>query len=331
MSIFNRLNFTDIGMGDVQSVDEMTIVPLVGPDRGNIAPPESLQFQRTAGYGTMVFENKDTSRPAIVPTHLQIRGKSAQDHAMAGSGVVTQLQTRSFDNACCIESSQGGYLRSDGNDEDVLPIGLRRTLLNPSKRSEHAYDKLWSNISGWLQGLRGRIRSGGSRAHLRDFYDAPEYKEALERFAAEFEPVDGQIGAIIMFSGVPVGIEIMPTAEHWEAYWQKLIRGCYGAEMLRLKQLGKLQPSTLIMPDLSEALSIEDKAAQVKRVEEILSEFTEHLKAEVIPLIEQIAIKDSRPISTDGNIETELILTGNGGGGDILTQDSKPIYLSLIL
>ena len=331
MSIFDRLNFSDIGMGDVQSVDEMTIVPLVGPDRGNVAPPQALQFQRTAGYGSMVFENTDATRPAIVPTHTQIRGKGAQDHAMSGSGVVTQLQTRTFNDACCIESSQGGYLRTDGNEEDVLPLTLRKALLNPSKRTESAYDKLWVDIKSWLRGLSSRLSRQSDRAHLSDFYDAVEYKQALEQFAAEFEPVDGQIGAIIMFSGVPVGIEIMPSADHWEAYWQKLIRGCYGAEMLRLKKLGKLQPSTLVMPDLSEAESIEDPLERTLKIKEILSNFTEHLKSEVIPLIEQIVIDDTRQMSTDGNINTELILTGSGGGGDLLIQDSKPIYLSLVL
>jgi len=331
MSIFDRLNFSNIGMGDVQSVDEMTIVPLVGPDRGNVAPPQALQFQRTSGYGSMVFENTDSTRPAIVPTHTQIRGKGAQDHAMSGSGVVMQLQTQTFRDACCIESSQGGYLRSADNDEDVLPITLRKALLNPSKRTEHAYDKLWGDISSWLQGLKSRMSRGSRRSHLRDFYDAPEYKEALETFAAEFEPVDGQIGAIIMFSGIPVGIEIMPSTYHWEAYWQKLIRGCYGAEMIRLKQLGKLQPSTLIMPDLSEANSMENPIERANKIKEILSVFTEHLKSEVIPLIEQIVISDSRHISTDGNLNTELILTDNGGGGDLILQDSKPIYLSLVL
>jgi len=72
----------------------------------------------------------------------------------------------------------------------------------------------------------------------------------LEEFAAEFEPVEGQIGAIIMFSGVPVGIEIMPSEGHWETYWKHLIRGCYGAEMLRLKMIGKLKPSALILPEI---------------------------------------------------------------------------------
>lgn len=323
MSIFERLNFTSIGIGDVQSVDEMTIVPLVGPDRGNVAPPSSLQFQRTAGYGTMVFENTDSTRDAIVPSNLQVRGKGAQDHAMAGAGVVVKLQTRQFQNACCIESSQGGLLRQEGNEEDILPITLRKALLNPSKRTEHAMDKLWNDISRWLSGLKNRI-GRSIRSHLRDFYDSSEYKDALENFAAEFEPVDGQIGAIIMFSGVPVGIEIMPTAGHWEAYWQKLIRGCYGAELIRLKELGKLKPSTLVMPDIPDD-------ADAKKVKEILSEFTEHLKSEVIPLIEQIVIKDQVRISTDGNIQTDLLLTDSGGGGDLLTQDSKPIYLSLVL
>ncbi len=119
MSIFEALGFSNLGIGAIQSEDEMTVVPIVGPSRGNIAGPESLSFSRTAGYGTMVFENKDASRPAIVPSNYMVRGKSAQDHAMAGSGVVASRRSESFDNACCVESSQGGLLRNEeGNEVD---------------------------------------------------------------------------------------------------------------------------------------------------------------------------------------------------------------------
>ena len=46
-SIFDILNFKGrgIGIGPVQSVDEMTVIPLVGDDRGDVATPESLKFE----------------------------------------------------------------------------------------------------------------------------------------------------------------------------------------------------------------------------------------------------------------------------------------------
>ena len=221
MTIFSKLKFTGIEIGNVQSVDEMTVVPILGDQRGEVAGPEHLKFRSTTDYGTMVFENDDPAQPAIVPTNMMVRGKGAQDHAMAGSGVVQAGSTQRFNTACCIEESQGGYLGGSNNEEDVLPIDLRKALLQPSLRQQNSYSKLWGRIKTWLRGLPTG-RSGS--AHLRYFYDTPEIKDALEQFAAEFEPVDGQIGAVIMFSGVPVGIEIMPSSEHWEALEEVLLK-----------------------------------------------------------------------------------------------------------
>ena len=61
MSIFDTLKFDNIEIGDLQSVDEMTIVPILGGDRGDVAKPESLSFRSTTSYGTMVFENNEYS------------------------------------------------------------------------------------------------------------------------------------------------------------------------------------------------------------------------------------------------------------------------------
>jgi hypothetical protein len=320
-SIFDILKAgKGVGIGAVQSVDEMTVIPLVGENRGDVARPEALKFTSTTNYGSMVFKNED-SKPAIVPANYMVRGRGAQDHAMAGSGVVTAGQSKTFNTACCIEETQGGYLNAEGNDEDVLPVELRRSLLNFGKRNERHYGKLWDSIKVWLRGLNLNRRTHS--AHLREFYDDKDVRNALEQFAAEFEPVEGQIGAIIMFSGTPVGLEIMPTTDHWDAYWQQLLRGCYGSELLRLKMLGQVKPSTLVLPTIPEQAAPDE-------VKTILEEFMEHLQQEVIPLVQRIAIQGDRSISKDGNLETRLISTGNGGG-DIILQGSEPIYISLIL
>lgn len=322
MTIFKKLKFNGIDIGNVQSVGEMTMVPILGDDRGEVAGPEHLKFRSTTDYGTMVFENDDT-QPAIVPANMMVRGKGAQDHAMATSGIVAAGRSTRFNTACCIEESQGGYLGSQGNEEDVLPVLLRRSLLQPSLRQAQSYSKLWSEIKKWLNGVP--TESGRNSAHLRYFYDTPDIKEALEQFAAEFEPVDNQIGALIMFSGVPVGIEIMPTNEHWEAYWKLLIRGCYGAEMIRLKLLGKLKPSALIMPDLSQTSSPDD-------VKQVMENFALHLRQEVVPILETIDVKSQKLTNrSTGSLQTEFINTTSGGGGDLIKQGSTPIYLSLVL
>ncbi len=319
-SIFETLKFDKIGIGKVQSVDEMTVIPLVGDSRGNIASPTNLQFESTTNYGSMKFRNEDKVRPAIVPTHMMVRGKDAQDHAMSGSGIVAASQSKVFTNACCIEETQGGYLSDKDNDEDILPIALRKELLNPGKRRETYYGKLWDDIKGWMRGLS--LKGGG--AHLRYFYDDKDVKQSLEDFAAEFEPVDGQIGAVILFNGVPVGLEIMPSEEHWNTYWKHLIRGCYGAEMLRLKGLGKMQPSTLVLPDIP-------AEATPDQVQQILEKFADHLSEEVIPLLENINISTNSKLSSAQGLDTRLITTDTGGGGDVIMQGPEPIYVSLVI
>jgi hypothetical protein len=320
-SIFDILNKgRGVGIGPVQSVDEMTVIPLIGGNRGDVASPSSLRFERTTTYGSMVFHNEE-SKPAIVPSNYMIRGSGAQDHAMSGSGIVKAGESKTFTSSCCIEETQGGYLSDEGNEEDVLPVELRRNLVNYEKRTERHYGKLWGSIKVWLRGLN--LSRQTSAAHLRHFYDDTSVRSALEQFAAEFEPIEGQIGAVIMFSGTPVGLEIMPTTAHWDAYWKQLLRGCYGSELLRLKMLGKVKPSTLILPDIPESAAPED-------VKTILEEFMKHLQEEVVPLVQGITIQGDRSISRDGNLETRLISTGNGGG-DIILQDSEPIYISLVL
>lgn len=321
MSIFDKLNFGGIGIGAVQSVDEMTVVPIIGGDRGDVAEPTALSFRKTSTYGTMVFENTDDSKPAIIPTNTMVRGPGAQDHAMSSSGIVLQKSIAEFDTACCIEQSQGGYLRSTGNEMDILPVKLRKDLTNKSLRRERSYDKLWPKIKKWLANLDIRNRHS---AHLRFFYDEPAVKKNLEEFAAEFEPIENQIGAIIMFSGVPVGIEIMPTAEHWKAYWKWLLRGCYGAELLRLKMLKKIQPTALILPEIPAEATLEE-------AQEILEAFSNHLQQEIIPILENISIKSARAMSATGDMQINLLTTTSGGGGDLIEQDGKPVYLSLVL
>jgi hypothetical protein len=323
MSILDKLGFiNNLQLGDVQSVDEMTVVPLIGELRQNIAPPESLQFTRTTSYGSMQFKNTSRVYPAIIPCNMMVRGKSAQDHAMSGSGVVLAASDRLFENACCVEQQQGGMLGSNPVETDILPVELRRALVDPRRRSQREFGKLWGDIKTWLR--KFNKFSTVSRAHIRDFFDDKDYKQALEQFAAEFEPVDGQIGAFILFNGIPVGLEIMPSAAHWQAYWKWLIRGCYGSQLINMKESGQLGASTMIIPNIPED-------ATDQQFREIMDGFVDNIKMSITPLLESIQINNETEVDSVGNLRTQLLSTNSGGGGDLITQDNEPVYLSLIL
>ena len=59
------------------------------------------------GYGTMGFTNP-TERPTIIPSHSgYIVPQAAQDHAMAGAELLPAKRSQSYDNAMCIQQTQG--------------------------------------------------------------------------------------------------------------------------------------------------------------------------------------------------------------------------------
>jgi hypothetical protein len=321
MSILTKLGFKKpITIGDIQVEDEMTVVSLVGDDLGEIGKPEAMKFKKTVGYGKMVFENSD-KLPSIVPSNYMVRGTGGQDHAMSKVGIVRAVSSKEFLDACCIEQRQGGMLSGSGNEEDVLPVSLRKQMLTKAMRDKKEFGKMWNNIQAWIRGVPGISQSA---AHLRYFYDNPEIKKALEEFAAAFEPVPGQIGAIIFFNNVPIGIEIMPSASHWLQYWKQLIRGSYGAELVKLKRQGAIPSSTLVLPDLNKDLSVSDAKAQLQK-------FLNDLKRGVPSLIKDVDINKSILQDSESGLTSNLVTTNTGGGGDVVYQGDEPIYLSIVL
>ena len=133
------------------------------------------------------------------------------------------------------------------------------------------------------------------------------------------------MGAFILFEGIPVGIEIMPTANHWVEYWELLIRGCYGAELVRLQATNAIKKSsTLIIPKIPDDASPEE-------IEKLFSDFSKSVQSSMVPLLNAIQITDKNSDVNAHGLHIEVLKTDSGGGGDIITQNNEPIYLSIVL
>jgi hypothetical protein len=116
----------------------------------------------------------------------------------------------------------------------------------------------------------------------------------------------------------------MPSADHWQAYWKWLIRGCYGSQLINLKESGELGASTMILPNIPED-------ATDQQVKDIMTNFVDNIKMSITPMLEKIEIDNQTQVDSVGNLKTQLLRTDSGGGGDLITQDDEPVYLSLIL
>jgi len=326
MNILENLGFTDLEFGKRTKVDQMTVIPIIGDDlTDEVARPEYLAFEGNDSYGDMNFINRDENYEAIVPSNLMvISEESAQDHALSGIEVVPGGQTVKNNYACCIQESQGGQLTREGMHEyNVLPLSLRKHCLSKSFRSNTGYDKLWPEIKNFLSGVPGVTDQ--NQGHLENFFRP--FAKKLSDMISEFEPIDNQLGAIIMFNDEIVGVEVMPTEAHWSRHWEWVIRGCYAAELLKLQKTDKIAESSVSMPELPDDpnKAIEVWAAHLKSVEDAVETDLTDIK-----------LAGKTESDTHGQrFRAEMFKTKRGGtkgGGDVVydTKKNMPIYVSMV-
>lgn len=206
-------------LGWAQSVGAMQVVPLLGEDLLDFAPPRVEV--RTSAYGTVHLRNGG-DRPTIVPTAAGwVIARAAQDHALGGAALVKAGEERVIETAMCIQQTQPGLIEWAQHDLLILPAALRAPAL--AKRKDIGHSRLWADIERFNQNA-GAAGYGG---HLARYLE--RYERELSRFVAEFELVPGQVGALILVNGELCGIERTPSADYWKVVWNPLIRVCYGS------------------------------------------------------------------------------------------------------
>jgi hypothetical protein len=204
----------------MQSAGCMQIIPLLSDiEEHSIIPPDELLVS-TIGYGKIQFNNSGDGL-TIVPAHAAyIVKQSAQDHAMAHAGLIGAVKNRVFDTAMCVQQTQPGFIKTDKYRMLILPFSLREQAYKV--RHVKQYQKLWKPISEFNKRLG--VNAGG---HLEYFLN--QYQKQLDEFVAEFEPLEKQVGAIILINGEVMGIERAPNYKYWLSVWPALIRECYGS------------------------------------------------------------------------------------------------------
>lgn len=320
MNIFDKLKFNEIEFGKVQSVGDMTIIPILGTPRidvNKIAAPENLHFSATRGYGNMEFRNDDQNFGLLPSNLMVISEEAAQDHCMNDTAIIEGKETKLWKNACCVQQSQGGMLSGDKKQSsfNVMPLELRKKLLSGKMRKDEQFGKLWGDISGWLKNVPG---VNDRAAHIEYFFKP--FKKELDDFVAEFEPVENQIGSLVYFGSQCVGMEIMPTEAYWNYYWKWIIRGCYGAELKRMNLLG-LQPTSKInLPELK---------PKSDKLEANIDQYVNAVKSALMENVPTIDGVKSYKKMLKGLVDYEVVDSPKAKG-DVVSYNNKPIYSSIV-
>ena len=309
--------------GPTQKVANMIAVSLLAkPEFQNydFVSPKGTTTKNN-DYGNLTFVNK-SNKQVIVPAHATYMSKEhAQDHAMTKVGLVSANAQKTYNDAACVESSQGGTLGAKVRDFTILPWGLRQ--LATIQRSGHNYSKLWDGIQKFNSS--SGVNKGNS--HLSYFYD--KFEKELDQFVAQFEVVPNQVGAIILINGTVFGIERTPNAEYFRDIFKPLIRSCYGSAAMRVSQ-GINPAKTAEYVDYphvsSEVETIEDvttayeaaKLAEKKRADEIINNLLDEILTE--------KLDEGTAGITSKTVENKQLL-----GQTVITEDGQPVYTSMVV
>src|ERR687886_2746329 len=125
-----------------QQSGTLTVLPMFGADNDSrfVSPLSGLKLTQVRGYGNMELSNPSETGIAIVPLHLGYIQDRAQNHALCRSAFIGAGGKLMFEDACCVQASQGGYLEAREQWFFVLPLQLRAEAL--ALRGKKGFDKL---------------------------------------------------------------------------------------------------------------------------------------------------------------------------------------------
>lgn len=236
-----EIDLSPYQFGTPQQSGSMTIVPLFGAEKpGKFTGPLSgIKLSRVAGYGNVELANPGETGIAIVPLHLGYIQDRAQNHALCRSAFLAPGQKLMFEDACCVQASQGGYLVEREQWFFILPVQLRFIALQ--LRGQKSYSKLWNNIGRLNQefGLK-------SRGHLEQIIT--RQRAYLTQYQSRFELLKDQTGALFLIGGKLAGIEIAPSAAYFQELWMALVCFCYGAGAMSFDRKIAIHQEQKILP-----------------------------------------------------------------------------------
>jgi hypothetical protein len=302
--------------GNMQSVGIMQVIPLTGEyyDDRFVSPKSSKVSTR--GYGKLDFENTTDSLLIIPSNASYIVKEKAQDHAMARAGIVGGRQSKTYDNAMCIQQTQSGLIASGDYKMMILPFSLREAALE--LRDVKEYNKLWKYIDKFNKQFS--INVGGELVH---FFS--RFEKELDTFVAEFENIPGQVGAVILINGEVVGIERAPSEEYWNSVWTALIRECYGSLAV---EISRLQKEVAAPP---ETRAFVRKADSLEDLKEAVNEAKEKEKRIAAEKINELFVEEFK-VKTDEKLDDIKVQTVESRDftGQVIRDSQRVVYSSVI-
>lgn len=306
-------NLSPYRFGMAQQSGAMTVVPIFGPDSNGkfTGPLSGLKLSQVRGYGNMELTNPAQTGVAIVPLHMGYIQDGAQNHALCRSAFIAGGQKLMFEDACCVQAAQGGYLEGREQWFFILPLPLREEALQ--LRGKKDYSKLWNGIGRLNQrfGLE-------SRGHLELILSRK--RAFLTQYQSRLELLPGQTGALFFLRDKLAGVEIAPSAAYFGELWMPLVCFCYGATAMYEEQKA----------EESETPPLPFAASNLQEVRSLLHESRLALQEQVRNHLAQTPAEKFQIKEEERFLNLRLsTVTGKNFAGQFVEEEGRLVYASL--
>ncbi|MEJ7731066.1 MAG: hypothetical protein WKG00_17860 [Polyangiaceae bacterium] len=306
---------SDVRVGPVQRAGVMAMAPLFSESHSGhserfLPPLGALKLSRVAGYGNVEVEcraEKKRGGVGILPLHVGWVQDGAQNHALCRAALLSPGEKRMFDDACCVQQAQGGYLEGREQGFFVLPLPLRTVAL--SMRNEPGYSKLWPQISELCKEMGLPCRGHLDQIICRQ-------RGMLTRYASRFELLPGQTGALFFVKDRLMGIELGPTPDWFAEVWMPLVCFCYGAYAMPRERLA---PAPRALDRGSVRAVRAGLIAERRAADERLWQGVRDIRPSPYRRTEEERLLDLRLYT----VESDCF------GGQVVEEDGRPVYASL--
>jgi len=298
--------------GMPQQSGTLTVLPVFGSDNDGrfVAPLSGLKLSQVRGYGNMELSNPAETGIAIAPLHMGYIQDRAQNHALCRSAFIAAGQKLMFEDACCVQAAQGGYLEGREQWFFILPLPLREEALE--LRGKEDYSKLWDAISRLNEQL-----GLPNRGHLEQILSRK--RAFLTQYQSRLELLPHQTGAVFFIGDKLAGVEIAPSAAYFQELWMPLVCFCYGvAAMYQEKDVEVNKPLVPFSASNLKELKEQLNQSRLERQEQVRN-WLAQTPAEQFGIEEEERFLSLR-------LQT---LTGKNFAGQYVEEEGRLLYASL--
>jgi hypothetical protein len=309
-----------------QSINNMELAFLTTDDQFSLDdrfenPLSGIAMSNT-GYGNVIMDNKTDKDIIVAPQVAVMTSYAAQNHAMIKSAFIRANSQSKYDDAGCVQGSQGGTIRAGrGNKIRFMPVSVREMLLQEV------------NKSGGFQRTYPIVKELGRRTATRtnEYLDRyfNKYDDKTVEFVAHFERPPKCIGVIVFINDEIVAVDKFPSFRYCAQVWDLLIRDCYGSlaieSMTRNESHGKLFSAAMDTIDQADG---EPVVAYLERV--LASVSLERNITVNIRLSELLAVDFTMEKDVQDGVYESHVLKSSGYLGQVIASQDYYHLVSLV-